>query len=183
MHAKLRIAPGRARTLIFALPIAIVLDCALADPTPTKEPSSVESPTVRITWHFAAPPEKVWEAWTQPRAVAQWFGSDPKGKVVSAKLDVQRNGSFEVTFLDSDGTRHTASGVYQQVEPYRLLKFSWSWASEPGIETQVTVALIAQGASTKMEFEHAGHTRTSSHDYASGWRSTFEKMQRVIAQP
>jgi uncharacterized protein YndB with AHSA1/START domain len=31
--------------------------------------------------------EKVWEAWTEPNIIMKWFGSDPKGEVLSAKLD------------------------------------------------------------------------------------------------
>jgi uncharacterized protein YndB with AHSA1/START domain len=141
----------------------------------------MQSKSVRITWHFPNAPEEVWAAWTQPDLVSQWFGSNPDGKVSSAVLDVRPGGRFAVTFLDRDGTEHTASGVYRQVEQPRELRFGWSWKSEPGVETQVTVTLIPESSGTRMEFEHGGHTQASSHDYESGWRSTFAKMQGAIA--
>lgn len=136
--------------------------------------------SVHITWHFTAPPEKVWAVWTEPEAVRQWFGSDPKGKVLAAELSVQTGGRFEVTFADRDGTQHTASGVYQQVVPQQLLKFTWGWKSEPGVETFITVALSPEGSGTKMQFEHGGLVQASSHDYSSGWRSTFQKFDKVL---
>jgi uncharacterized protein YndB with AHSA1/START domain len=140
----------------------------------------MQSNPVRITWHFPAGPEKVWAAWTQPELVRQWFGSNPEGTVSNATLDVRPSGRFEVTFVDTDGTEHTASGTYQQIDLYRQLRFSWSWKSEPGVETQVSVTLMPEPTGTRMEFEHAGHTRASSHDYDSGWRSTFKKMEKAI---
>ncbi len=137
---------------------------------------------VRIDWKFAAPPEEVWAAWTEPHVVRQWFGSDPNGEVLEAFLDARPGGRFEVTFANGDGMQFTARGVYRQVEPYRLLKFSWGWKNEPGIETAVTVRLFENGNGTQMQFEHAGLIHASSHDYASGWRSTFEKMEKAIAR-
>jgi len=138
--------------------------------------------SVQISWRFEAPPARVWAAWTEPEAVRQWFGSDPNGKVLSAALNPQVGSEFEVTFADSDGTQHTASGVYQQVEPHRQLIFTWNWKSEPGIETLISISLTPEGTGTQMQFEHSGLVQASSHDYAYGWRSTFQKFEKVLKQ-
>ncbi len=140
-----------------------------------------ESRSLTIDWHFDDPPERVWRAWTDPDWVARWFGSDPKGEVLRAELDARQGGRFEVSFRDSDGTQHTASGVYQHVQRPVDISFTWSWASEPGIETLVTVRLEPDGAGTKMRFTHSRLGYATTHDYAIGWRSTFAKMQTVIA--
>ena len=44
-----------------------------------------ESVFIETTIHEAV--EKVWEAWTEPDIIMKWFGSDPNGEVLSAKLD------------------------------------------------------------------------------------------------
>jgi uncharacterized protein YndB with AHSA1/START domain len=148
----------------------------------TPEKSGMKATAVRITRQFAAPPDKVWRVWTEPRAVSQWFGSDPNGRVLSASLDVRPGGKFEVTFVDGDGTQHTAHGVYLQVVQPRLLEFTWNWKSEPGIETEITVALSAEeSGATTMQFEHGKLIQTSTHNYVDGWRSTFDKMEHVIS--
>jgi uncharacterized protein YndB with AHSA1/START domain len=164
---------------VFPSTIAIAGGALENDPPVSEQLMKPNS--VHITWHFAAPPQKVWSAWAEPEAVRQWFGSDPKGKVLAADLAVTVGGRFEVTFADSDGTQHTASGVYQQVEPHRLLVFTWGWKSEPGVETLITVSLFPEGDGTRMEFEHGGLVHASSHDYKSGWRSTFLKFEKVLA--
>lgn len=59
---------------------------------------------------FKSSIEKIWEAWTNPNLIMNWFGSDPKGKGLKAELDVRPGGYFEITFQDSDRTEHTCSG-------------------------------------------------------------------------
>lgn len=168
-------------TMLAWLSLSCTLHAQEVKSAPSEESTPMNPKSVRIDWKFTAPPAKVWAAWTQPRAVSQWFGSDPNGKVLNAYLDVRTGGRFKVTFADRDGTQHTASGIYQQVEPEQLLKFSWGWKSEPGIETEISISLLPEGTGTRMQFEHAGLIHSSSHDYESGWRSTFAKIERVVA--
>lgn len=156
-----------------------VLALAVSAREPEPE-QSMKTNSVQITWQFAAPPASVWGVWTTPEGVQQWFGSDPNGRVLKAELDVRVGGGFEVTFADSDGTLHTASGVYQHVEPNKKLEFSWGWKSEPGVETQIKILFEPSGDGTKMEFEHGGLVHASSHDYQSGWRSTFQKIDKIF---
>jgi Uncharacterized conserved protein len=143
---------------------------------------SMQANSVQITWEFAAPPRDVWAVWTTPEGILQWFCSDPKGQVLKAELDVRVGGRFEVTFADSDGTSHTASGIYQHVEPHKKLEFSWGWKSEPGVETQIKIEFEPNGEDTIMQFEHGGLVHASSHDYQSGWRSTFQKIDKFLAK-
>lgn len=169
---------------VLCLIIVFSCGCAARGVAPVSvsavEPS-MNNTAIHLSWFFTAPPEKVWATWTKADAVRQWFGSDPLGHVISAELAPLPGGRFEVTFEDKDGTRHTASGVYQQVEPYHLLSFTWGWKSEPGIETQITIELSRDGDGTRMEFVHAGLVHASSHDYDAGWRRTFEKFAQVLA--
>jgi uncharacterized protein YndB with AHSA1/START domain len=128
-----------------------------------------------------APLEEVWKAWTDPALIKNWFGSDLNGKVLNAKLDVQPGCSFEITFVDSDLTEHTCSGIYHEVQKFSKLSFSWMWKSEPGIESDITLMLTAEGVATKMQFEHANLAGTSQHDYLSGWQRTFLKLEKMFA--
>lgn len=142
--------------------------------------SAPESTSVQIVQRFAAAPKKLWHAWTDAAIVEQWFGSDPKGKVTSAKVDARIGGTFTVSFTDSDGTSHTCSGVYATVHPERELTFSWRWKSEPQTESFVSVLLLPHGNGTEMRFEHARLGTASQHDYLNGWKRTFAKLDRVL---
>lgn len=148
----------------------------------TNAEAPVESATaVQITRHFHADCASVWRAWTDPHIVRQWFGSDPAGTVLNATLDVRAGGTYSVAFRDSSGLEHTASGQYRIVRRPQELCFTWTWRSEPNHETLVTILLNEHASGTQMTFEHSQLWAGSSHGYAEGWRSTFEKMARAIA--
>jgi uncharacterized protein YndB with AHSA1/START domain len=135
---------------------------------------------VAASAHCGLYTETIWAAWTDSRIVRRWFGSDPNGEVLAAHLDARVGGRFEVTFANGDGTQYTAMGVYRRVEPFRHLEFSWQWKNEP-VQTFIRIEMSPEGAGTHMKFEHAGLIHLSTHDYASGWRSTFEKMEKAIS--
>lgn len=141
----------------------------------------MDNDTVTIEVAINAPIKNVWNAWTDP-ALINWFGSDPNGVVVSAKLDVRQGGRFEITFKDADQTEHTCSGVYVDVQEFNKLSFSWTWKNEPGVESLVTVALTSEGNTTRMLFQHAHVGTASMHNYLSGWQATFSKLERMLTQ-
>jgi len=129
---------------------------------------------------FNASPKALWEAWTNPLQIMQWFGSDPRGKGLKADIDVRPGGSFEISFADSNFTTHTCSGIYEKVEMNQLLAFSWTWKSEPEVTSFVEVRLIPNGNTTTMKFSHTGVGHLSAHNYEQGWIDTFLKMEQVI---
>lgn len=139
--------------------------------------------TINIEHTCNATIKQVWNAWTQPALILQWFGSDPNGKGICASLDVEPGGPFEITFQNSDGEEFTCSGIYKQVEPFSKLTFTWSWKNEPGVESFVTVLLSSvQQQKTLMKFEHAHVGFASAHNYLKGWNDAFLKLDRVLLQ-
>lgn len=143
--------------------------------------NAIEKDFVTLERTIDAPVEEVWYAWTEPAQV-HWFGSDPQGKLVSAHLDVREGGFYEITFQDSDHTEHTCSGIYKEVRRFHKLSFTWTWKSEPGVETLVTVQLSQEGNATRMQFKHANLGTASLHNYESGWKTTFLKLERMLAR-
>lgn len=137
--------------------------------------------TITIETSINAPIQKVWQAWTDPALILNWFGSDPNGKGIKAEMDVRPGGSFEITFQDSDQTQHTCSGVYEIVLEFSKLAFTWTWKNEPGVESFVTVLLTPEDNLTRMLFQHAHIGIASMHDYQNGWNATFLILERLLA--
>ena len=69
------------------------------------------------------PPERVWDAWTQPELLMQWFTPAP-WKTVASELDVRPGGRCLTTMESPEGERFPNEGCYLQVEPNRLLVFT-----------------------------------------------------------
>ncbi|HTQ28839.1 MAG TPA: SRPBCC domain-containing protein [Puia sp.] len=138
--------------------------------------------SVRMDICFPVAPEEVWDAWTIPDLILQWFGSDPDGTGVKADIDLRRGGSYEISFANSDRSVFTCFGKYTELEKYRRLGFTWMWKNEPGVESFVALQLSPEDGSTRMQFTHERLGWASSHDYEEGWRRTFLKLERVLVK-
>ena len=139
--------------------------------------------SVQISWNFSHPPAKVWQAWTDPSIAKLWFGSDPAGKVLEARFDVWVNGVFSVTFANSDGSEFTCQGIYKEIEPYNRLVFTWGWANQPDVDELITLQVAPDEGGTSMLFEQSNiDSKTSVHNYAEGWRSTFQKLEKALGK-
>jgi uncharacterized protein YndB with AHSA1/START domain len=136
--------------------------------------------TITIETIIHASIKDVWNAWTEPSIILNWFGSDPNGKGMSAELDVRPGGHFEITFANADGAEHTCFGVYIEVQICSKLSFTWTWKNEPGVESLVTVLFTSVNGLTQMQFEHAHIGTASAHNYLAGWQTTFEKLERTL---
>jgi uncharacterized protein YndB with AHSA1/START domain len=136
--------------------------------------------SVRIEVRFNASIENVWKAWTESAAISKWFGSDPDGKVLKAQVDARKGCGFEITFQNSDQEEHSCSGMYLEVTKPSLLRFTWRWKNEPGVESVVTVKFSSEKNLTTMYFEHVNFGAKSKHNYLQGWHSTFKKLEKAL---
>lgn len=139
---------------------------------------------LRIERLIAAPPERVFQYWTDPKLFMSWWG--PEGMTSTAHaLDVRVGGVWRTTMRSAEGKAMTVGGVYRAVEAPRRLVFTWAWEDEKGargFETEVTVTFAAAPGGTKItilqkEFE----TAESRDQHSRGWNSTLDKLSRVAA--
>jgi uncharacterized protein YndB with AHSA1/START domain len=136
--------------------------------------------TLTITRRFDAPPERVFDAWLNPKLIPQWMG--PRGVQAEAtKLDARVGGSYAITMLKPDKTTANVSGAYKEIVRASRLVFSWIWANETQ-ETLVTLTFKAAGKGTEMTLRHtnfANAERRESHNH--GWEGSFDKLAEVLA--
>lgn len=76
-----------------------------------------------ITRTFDAPPPLVFEMWTKPEHVAQWW--DPSGvPLAECRIDLRPGGTFKFVNDGAPGARHAFSGTYREIEPPSRLVFT-----------------------------------------------------------
>ena len=56
-----------------------------------------ERPSLTLKRRLAAPPQKVYAAWTDPKKILKWFGPDA-GPAKDAATDVRVGGRYAITF-------------------------------------------------------------------------------------
>ena len=139
-----------------------------------------EKPFLSLTRHFAAVPEKVWLAWTDPEALKHWFGPD-EGQVSLAQTDVRVGGRFHVVFSTLDGEEHDVSGIYREVQPHRKLVFTWAWKSTPERESLVTLTFSPSAGGTEFNVLHEQFFDVAARDrHEFGWTGALVKLSRFL---
>lgn len=145
-------------------------------------PSDREIRTERI---FHAPRERVWQAMTDPKLVAQWWGRG--NKLVVERMEVQRGGYWRFVEHSPEGT-HGFEGRYREVTPPERVVQTFSWDGMPGhvvIET-MTLEDLGDGR-TKLVTTSLFHT-TEERDgmmqagMEQGLNQSYQTLDKVLEQ-
>jgi uncharacterized protein YndB with AHSA1/START domain len=98
---------------------------------------------ILIVRAFAAPPDIVFEAWTKPEHLAQWW--DPsRERLASCEIDLRPGGSFR--FIPRGG-KPPFIGTYREIVPPERLVFSTT-GSPSGGESMGTLLFEARDGHT-----------------------------------
>jgi len=137
-----------------------------------------------ITREFDAPRELVYEAWTDPRHAAQWWG--PRHHPARLiKMDVRVGGAWRHCLRSPETGDLWHGGVFREVVPPERLVFTFAWEEEGerGLETLVTVTFAEIGERTRMTLTQTPFQSDGERDgHDEGWNSTFDRLADHLAQ-
>jgi uncharacterized protein YndB with AHSA1/START domain len=153
----------------------------------TTDPTLAELVITRI---FDAPRELVWQAWTDPKHLAQWWG--PKGFNSSAcEMDLLVGGRFSLDLCAPNGVIYPCKGTYLEIKiPERIVYSSAADGTQP-----CGAGLPPRSVVTVTFFEHQGkttltiHTRFESDSdreaslqsgYSTGWAQCLERLAGAL---
>jgi uncharacterized protein YndB with AHSA1/START domain len=87
---------------------------------------SPDNNTIVAEIFIAAPPERVFEALTDPKQMAQWWGEKGLYKVSESKIDLRVGGKWSSSGMGVDGKEFTVEGEYLEIDRPRLLVYTWN---------------------------------------------------------
>lgn len=109
-----------------------------------------KSNELKITRVYDAPVKAVWEAWTDPKQVAQWWG--PRGFTITThSKDLRVGGTWVYTMHGPDGTDWPNKTLYHEVEKYSRLVYDHGGNDDRPPLFRVTVNFSETRGKTKME--------------------------------
>ena len=138
-----------------------------------------EQKILEIVRIFHAPAEDVFDAWTDPKIMAEWFFAHPTWSV-DVEADVRVGGLYRLTMKAPDGTEFETHGEYREIEAPRRLVFTWNSYIVTG--TLVTVEIRADGDKSEL---HLTHTKLDDEAvrkrHADGWAGCLDSLERHFA--
>jgi uncharacterized protein YndB with AHSA1/START domain len=143
--------------------------------------------SLTLVRRIMARPEIVFDALTDPKAIARWWGPDA-GPVLLAETEVRLGGRFRVRFRMLGGSEHEASGQYLEIARPSRLVMSWRWtdggpADEAGQESRVEIDLRPIDGGTELTFTHALLKSEASRDgHERGWNGALDKLEPYIRE-
>jgi len=142
---------------------------------------TMQEHTLEVRQVVRATPERVYQAWTTPDLLAQWFAPSPTFAVVVHQVDLRVGGSYRIEMKPPQGPSHTAVGQYQELDPPRRLVFTWRWEEQPPRHTLVTVDLQAHAEGTEVILSHTLFTSAEDRDnHRKGWVGCLEMLAGVV---
>lgn len=148
-----------------------------------------EGVKVQVSRLIRAKRQRVYEAWTRPEMLRQWYG--PKWlEAVSVTTDPRVGGAYRIEMKDNDNGQRPegvpyrednaiATGTYQAIIPNEMLCFTMrgTWDTRNG-ETLVTILFKdADNGGTEVTLIHE---RFASEEavggYRQGWQGSLDKL-------
>jgi uncharacterized protein YndB with AHSA1/START domain len=132
---------------------------------------------------FDAPVDLVWEAWTEPGHIAQWWG--PKGmktKVVEHNFKV--GGKWKYTMAMPDGSEFLSEGEYSEIVEFQKIFTSANFRPmTEGVELRVLFEKIGDKTNFTFSVVHPTEEYCKQQEkmgFYNGWGSTFDRLADFV---
>jgi uncharacterized protein YndB with AHSA1/START domain len=150
--------------------------------------ATVTTPTdreIRIERIFNAPRDRVWQAMTDPKLVAQWWGRG--NKLVIEKFELERGGHWRFVEHGPNGV-HGFEGRYREVTPPERVVQTFEWDGMPAYVIIETMTLEDLGdGRTKLVTISLFHTADERNGMLQsgmegGLNESYAALDRLLAK-
>jgi uncharacterized protein YndB with AHSA1/START domain len=150
-----------------------------------------------VTRVFDAPRALVWEAWTNPKYVMQWWG--PNGFTSPfCEIDFRVGGKFLCCMKAPDGQEFWNGGEYHEIILHEKIVYSMYFADAKGNKVEAADYGIEHeaidGAHDVVTFEDCGNGQTKltlignesmenakNSGQVEGWKQILDKVAAIVA--
>jgi uncharacterized protein YndB with AHSA1/START domain len=139
---------------------------------------------------IAAPRERIFQALTDPKQAAQWWGHGDKYRFSQFEMDVRVGGRWSCSGTSTSmGTNIAVHGEFLEIDPPRRLCYTWMSSWMPTV-TEVLWELDQQNGGTLLKLTHTGFAgnadQTKAHtvgwSLVLGWLQAFAEKGETVDQ-
>jgi uncharacterized protein YndB with AHSA1/START domain len=129
-----------------------------------------------------ASPEQVFDAWTTPSELKQWWG--PKDvHCVAAEIDLRVGGSYRIANELPDKSIIWIDGEFEQIERPVLLIYSWRTDPKLPASEKVTVRFSRAPHGTEVAVTHERVATPALRDqHEQGWVGCLDGLSKYLEE-
>ena len=151
-------------------------------------PVTIDQDAVITEIQIAAPPERVFQALSDPGQLQQWF-TGPECPVKFWQFDARPNGAYRYETQPGDiavnGVREfKCHGHITEFDPPKVLAYTWfaNWHDDNTARTLVRWELTPRQDGTHVKVTHSGlaNLPVAHKDYSGGWPGVVENLKKFV---
>jgi uncharacterized protein YndB with AHSA1/START domain len=135
--------------------------------------------TVRVTRRFSASPERVFDAWLDPKSAGEWLFATPTGTMVRVEIDARVGGSLRITER-RDGEDIDHIGEYLEIDRPRRLVLNFAVPKFSSERTRVAVEIVPSGSGCELTLTHEGVLPEYAPRTESGWTMILDGLAATL---
>jgi uncharacterized protein YndB with AHSA1/START domain len=123
--------------------------------------------SLRLTRHFDASAERVFDAWLDPATAGRWLFATDSGEMLNVEIDPRVGGRFSFTRRDGEDVEHV--GEYLEIDRPRRLVFTFAVPKYDPAVTRVTLDITPVGQGCELVLTHEDVLPEWSDATQQGW--------------
>ena len=142
------------------------------------EPQSEDLILTRV---FRATRHAVFDAWTHPDQLAQWWGPDGY-TLTSCELDLRRGGAMHFVVAGPDGKAYPFRGhILEAIAPARII-FTAELEDAPGDLLLTVVSIDQHDEGTRLTIQQTiPRSEANARGQRRGWSESLERLALFLA--
>jgi uncharacterized protein YndB with AHSA1/START domain len=136
---------------------------------------------VKVTHQFSASPERVFDAWLDPRTAGKWLFATPTGQMVRVEIDARVGGRFVIVDRRAgEDVEHT--GEYLEIDRPRRLVFTFGVPKYSPLFTTVTIEISPTDTGCNLILTQEGVPPEYLGRNEEGWLRILLGLTKLIAE-
>jgi uncharacterized protein YndB with AHSA1/START domain len=137
--------------------------------------------TLIVRRTIRASTERLFDAWTQPEQLKQWWGP-ASVDCIDAKVDLRVGGRYRIANQFPDGKVLWIAGEFECIERPRRLVYTWRLESAEGPPERVTVTFEERDSGTEVVVTHERIPTKAMRDmHEQGWLGCLDGLAEFLS--
>ena len=137
---------------------------------------------LEITEDFDCGKEKLYNAWTDPKQLKQWWKPMDR-QLTNVTNEIKEGGKVSYVFDDNS---LAIEGQYEKVVDHELLEYTWNWhiSTEEVEDAHYKLKVHFGGddqSATLSIIQEGFNTQDSIHPHEQGWRNALQQLKAFVS--